>query len=85
MENNREVTTDLENILSLINCASSYGFGRDVFYSGMFGIIKPVNEQEIQDYASTFLTSEMRSKGYTEEDYESAIEELTELNNRYGK
>lgn len=85
MENNREVTTTLQNILDLINCAESYGFGDDIFYDAMFSIIKPLSEEEIESYAKTFLTGEMIYMGYSQEDYDSAIETLIELNNKYGK
>lgn len=80
---NRIVKTDLFNILDLINCVETYGFGDDVFYSSMFDLIRPVGNIEIRDYASRYMTPELLSQGYTDEDYDAAILNLTTLRDRY--
>lgn len=80
---NREIKTDLFNIFDLIVAAHEYGYGDDVFYCGMFDMIRPLTDKEIKEFGETYLTPEMREKGYTEEDAESAIKRLTELAAKY--
>lgn len=85
MENNREITTDLENILELIVVAEDYGFGRSIFYSAMFDLVKPLSMEEIQAFADRYNTPEFQEIGYGDEDYENALNTLHELNEQYGK
>jgi len=83
-DQNRAVVTDLHNILDLINCAETYGYGDEVFYDGMFEMIGKVSDGEIEVFArEQFLTDEARKQGYGEEDYENSIERLAELRDKY--
>ena len=84
MENNRKIETDLFNILNLINASGDYGFGHPIFIISMFDLIKPVTEEDITAFASIYLTPGYTAKGYGQEDFEEAINTLTELNKKYG-
>ena len=76
---NRKIETDLFEILDLILCAEGYGFGDDVFYVSMFNMIRPVSDEEITSFAEN-----LRSKdGYGQDDYDDAIEQLTDLRDQY--
>lgn len=76
----RDVTVNLEELLSLIHCAEDY---KSVFYSAIAGMAVYVTDEEIEAYGQTFLTEEARSQGYSEEDYESAIDTVTEWRDKY--
>lgn len=85
-EPNRIIETNLFNILSLISCAEDYGYARNILYDGLFGMLNyKVSPEDIENYASTFLSPEMKAQGYTQEDYESSLERLTELAEKYNK
>jgi hypothetical protein len=79
----RTIAANLEDLLSLIHCAEDYGYNRSVFYGSIGDIVEYVTDDEIEEYAQTFLTQEARSQGYNEEDYDSAIDTLTEWRDRY--
>lgn len=73
---NREITTDLGNILSMINTRYDYGHGGSIashFFWGLLG--GALTNEEIEWYARDVESSE----GYGEEDYESAVSSLTEF------
>lgn len=80
---NRIIKTDLFNILDLINCAETYGFGDDMFYAAMFDMIKPVGNLEIKEYSETYETPEMEELGYTREDALRVVEHLMKLRDKY--
>lgn len=66
MEENRILTTDLENILSMIVCADDYGFNNNVvmdFFAGLMN--RKLTDEEIEGYSKGIL----EDKRYTEEDY----------------
>lgn len=82
----RELTTTLDNILDLINCAEDYGFYDDVLLCAFANLMKyQLSDEEIENYAKIFLTPEYTKKGYSEEDYEAAIERLKEFKTTYIK
>ena len=77
---NREIKTDLENILSLIACASDYGFDRDVLFDAFREMLgSNLTEEEIEWYARSIEQLE----GYGEEDYEVIKERLKDFKNKY--
>lgn len=75
MAESRIVTTDLNNILSLVHCAEDYGYDDDVFYVAMAEITGRVTDEEIRAYADNL--------GYDEEDAAVAFERLVEWRARY--
>ena len=83
MENlNREVKTDLEDILSLISCAEQYGFADDILFDAFSEIIgNTLTDEEIEWYARSIEAK----KGYGEEDYENIKEILEEFKSKYIK
>lgn len=84
MSLNREIKTDLFNILESINCAEDYGYADDVFYWGQFKMINPVTDEEIKAFVHhEFLTEEGRAQGYSEEDAEESEARLIALRNKY--
>lgn len=77
---NREIKTDLENILSLIACAVDYGFANDVLFDAFRSMLdSKLTEEEIEWYARLVESEE----GYTEEDYEAIKERLEGFKNKY--
>lgn len=77
---NREIKTDLENILSLIACARDYGFEDDVLFDAFKEMLEgKLSEEEIEWYARLVESED----GYTEEDYEAIKERLKDFKNKY--
>jgi len=76
---NREVKTDLENILSHISCAEDYGYADSTLFSDFASIIGTLSTEEIDWYARSVADQ----PGYGEEDYESIVETLTAFKNDY--
>ena len=77
---NREIKTDLENILSLIACAIDYGFERDVLFDAFREMLdSKLTQEEIEWYARSVEELD----GYNEEDYEAIKERLECLKNKY--
>ena len=79
----RKIEVDLESILDLINCAEDFGFAKTAFFSKMADLTGYVSDNEIHEYANDYLTDEMKAHGYTREDYNKAIETLTEWRDKY--
>lgn len=79
----RQVSTTLDDILSLVHCSQDYGFHRVVLMQAFAGMTGWVTDEEIAVYAASFLTPEQRARGYGEEDAESAAKTLTEWRNTY--
>ena len=77
---NREIKTDLQNILSLITCASDYGFESDILFDSFRTMLdSKLTEEEIEWYAKSIEELE----GYNEEDYEVLKEKLEGFKNKY--
>lgn len=77
---NREIKTDLENILSLIACARDYGFEDDVLFDAFREMLgNKLTDEEIEWYARSVEAED----GYTEEDYEAIKERLEDFKNKY--
>lgn len=64
----RELTVDLDDLLSLVNCAEDFGFGSSMFYGAMRDWAGKVTKKEIRAYAKALAATE----GYSEDDGESA-------------
>lgn len=78
----RKLTTSLDNILDLINCAETYGFDSDMLFDSFAEILEhKLNQEEIQLFAKAIAAL----PGYGEEDYTSAKERLTEFKEKYIK
>ena len=77
---NREIKTDLENILSLIACAGDYGFANDVLFDALRSMLdSKLTEEEIEWYARLVESKD----GYTKEDYEAIKKTLEGFKNKY--
>ena len=77
---NREIKTDLENILSLIACASEYGFEDNVLFDAFKEMLGGVlTDEEIEWYARSVEAED----GYGEEDYEEIKERLKGFKKEY--
>lgn len=77
---NREIKTDLENILSLIACAGDYGFEDDVLFDAFREMLGgKLTEEEVEWYARSVEAKD----GYDEEDYEAIKERLADFKNKY--
>lgn len=77
---NREIKTDLENILSLIACAADYGFANNVLFDAFRSMLDDkLTAEEIEWYARHVESED----GYTDEDYEEIKETLEGFKNKY--
>jgi hypothetical protein len=77
---NREIKTDLENILSLIACARDYRFEDDVLFDAFREMLdSKLTEEEIEWYARSVEAED----GCGEEDYEAIKERLEGFKNKY--
>lgn len=75
----RTVEVNVGELYSLIHSAEDFGFSEVVPDFIQMLNLKDVDvEREIEEYAQWFLTGEAEKQGYTDEDYENAIEYLTE-------
>lgn len=73
---NREIKTDLDNILSLISCARTYGHENGVLFDAFSGMIgRRLDNDDIERYSRSVGDEE----GYGEEDYEDIKNILTEF------
>lgn len=76
----RIIKTTLENILSLIACASDYGFEDDVLFDAFREMLdSKLTNEEIEIYARSVESME----GYSEEDYEAIKKRLNDFKNKY--
>ena len=76
----RIIKTTLENILSLIACASDYGFENDVLFDAFREMLDgKLTNEEIETYARSVEAME----GFTNEDYEEIKERLKGFKNKY--
>ena len=77
---NREIKTDLKNILDLISCAGDYGFERDVLFDAFKDMLGgKLTYEEIEWYARSVESMD----GYNEEDYDLIKERLKTFKERY--
>ncbi len=78
--NKRIISINVDDILSLISCAETYGFSNSVLL-GTFRdwLDDKLSEKEIQNYAKDVASTE----GYSEEDGDNAAETLKEFKNRF--
>lgn len=79
----RTVTVDVTDLLGLVNCADSYGFGNSEFLAAMGGWAGWVTDEEIEAFAARYTTLEMIAKGYGEEDAAEARSGLREWRDRF--
>lgn len=74
---NRELKTDLRDILSMISCADDYGHNNQIFRHWAAHMCETLTEEEIEAYAREVADE----PGYEEEDYECTKERLMEWYN----
>lgn len=79
---NREIKTDLENILSLISVAEDYGFNNSTLMSVFSDLLdNKLTDGEIEWYAHSIESMEE----YGEYDYESIKNKLIQFRKTYCK
>jgi len=78
MNVNREIKTDLDNILSHINCAVDYGYYDDVLMTDFATMTGFVTDDEINWYVES-----NKSVEYSQEDYDQWRETITEWRNKF--
>jgi hypothetical protein len=79
----RTLNIDLFDILNLVHAAEDFGYARSVLFGAFADMTSFVSDNEIIEYAESFLTEEAQIEGYTEEDHASAIEAITCWRNTY--
>lgn len=77
----RKVEIGVEDLFGLIHAAEDVGCGE--YIPDLIKLAGGISNEDIEEYANSFLTDEYKAKGYTEEDYEDAKDKLTEYQNRY--
>lgn len=80
-----ERTIKQDDILSLIHCAESYGHWNEVCMDALVNWAAPIADEDIQRYASWFISDEGVAQSYTEEDHKDAIDVLTRARSKYQK
>lgn len=83
VEYDREVSTDLSEVLDMVNHAKAYGFDNITTMSFLAQLSGYVTNEEIEAYGETFLSEGMRERGYDEDDCKRAVERLTEWRDEY--
>lgn len=77
---NREIKTNLKNILDLIACASDYGFEDEVLFDAFREMLgSKLTNEEIEVHARSVEVME----GYGKEDYEVIKERLKGFKDKY--
>lgn len=80
----RKLKVKLEEVLHLIVCAEDYGHASEVLHPILAGWIgDALTDDEIESSAASYLTPEMRTKGYGEEDADETREKLRAWRSRY--
>jgi len=79
----KSVKADLNDLLRLIDHALDYQYDADFFYQQMANLIKSLNKDEIENYASWYLTEEADEKGYSKIDYDKCRDKLEEFKKHY--
>jgi hypothetical protein len=68
----RELKTNVRDILSMVACGFSYGHRNQIFDHFAANMCETLTEEEIEAYARELASG----KGYTEEDYENTKRDL---------
>jgi len=80
----RTVTVELSEILSLVSCADDYGFVNDVLFDALAEFAGyTLSDEEISEFAGSFLEPKQIEAGYGQEDADMAVERLEEWRRRY--
>jgi len=77
---NREIKTNLYNILSHVCCAIDYGYYNDVLMCDFAELTGMVSDEEIVKYVN-----ENKSAEYDREDYDEWSERITKWRDEYCK
>jgi len=75
---NREIKTDLNNILSHIACAIDYGYYDDVLMCDFASLTGYVSDEEIKWYCDSSMSDE-----YGQKDWDCWHERITEWRDKY--
>lgn len=83
MAHRKSVKSDLNDLLRLVDHALDYQYDADHFYEQMANLIKHLSNEEIENYASWYLTEEADEKGYSKIDYDKCRDKLEEFKKQY--
>jgi len=72
----RQCKVDLEAVLDIIVAADDYGYDQDELMTFLAAVVRPLTDDEIDEFAAGYLTEENKAKGYGEEDASSAADTL---------
>lgn len=79
----RKVKVKLSAVLDLLASAETQGFGGTAFFESAFEWIAPLSDAEIEEYSNSYITPEMKLKGYTAEDVRKVRRTLRRLRRKY--
>ncbi len=78
----REIKTNLSEILSLISCARDYGFERDILFDSFKDMLGNKLTNEEIDW---FSKETIKEDGFTKDDFFEIKNRLLEFKNKYIK
>ena len=74
------IKISIRSILDLIVFGDKININNDRFYEKLANLLQnSLSDQEINEYASFYLSKEAELKGYTKEDYEICVDILEEF------
>lgn len=79
----RKVEVPLESILELVDYVADHGASRHVVLTYLAEWAQPVSDKEIREFAEGYLSPERAGKGYTAEDRDRSIRDLTVWRGEY--
>ena len=79
-----KLNVTLFSVLELIFSAEDYNFNDDVLMSTFAEWLdNKLSDEDIEEYAQTFLTEKAKEEGYGEDDYKSAVRTLKHFRLEY--
>lgn len=79
----RNIEVDLWDILDLVACAMDYGFNDDVLMCSFYDFAGDVSDEELREFADSYVTPEKLEEGYTMEDHAELLERVTEWRDKH--
>lgn len=81
----KTATVELDDILSLVSCARTYGYEDDVLFDAFaaWAIEAGIVDEDCKAYADDFLSEKSKAQGYTEEDRNESLESVMEWKKKF--
>lgn len=79
----REVSTNLSEVLDMVNCAEYYGFDDSMVLGFLAQVSGYVTNDEIKGYSERYLSKGYIEGGCEQSDCDEALQRLTEWRDQY--